>query len=249
MESDFKQITSFSVFAQVESTGRHAALTTMPLHEAVLARLRVESAGEQIIVLDEWPHWAKESQTAERRVGDEYARLQREYGKELLVSIYGQPHEGRLQKVMTRIHQAFVKGMKPRQIVDLGRPESDFIEAPGGTIAAPASLAMGHDADEGKRIDSSALRSTEALPDGVKGIDEEAAAEAPAVDGNLIAFLADHGWNEHQALSIARIGLECGMRSIPDLRLRVIPGIKNAEALKQVRQHLTEYAAQKVAAV
>jgi hypothetical protein len=245
MESDFKPFTAIAVFTQVESTGRHAALTAMPLHEVVVARLRVEAVGESLIVIDAWPEWSKDSQMAERSVGSEYARMLREYGKDLLVSVYGNPHEGRLQKVMTRIHEAFLRGAKTSKIVDLGRPESDFIELPGGPQSL-ASTIMGKDTDESKKVDSSLLRDDGETPEGVVAIGEDVEDE-PSIDGNLVAFLADSGWNEPQALAVARIVLECGIQSIPDAKLMTVPGVKNAEAKKTLRQHLVEYRSRPVA--
>lgn len=253
MDQPFTSMVAPVVFAEVESTGRHSAVTSMPLHEAVIARMRIEEVGESLIITDRWPEWANASRVVERSLREEYARLQRNYGKELLVAVYGQPHDDRLRKVMLRIHEAFKKGIKPSKIVQLGTPDGDFIEMPAGGIEKAGSPALadqllGRDADAARKIESSALSDVNAsavVPSGVTALGDDSTPESEPLDGALIEFLTGNGWNEPQATAVARVVSAKGIQSIPDADLTAIPGIRNAESRKALRAHLTEYRAQK----
>lgn len=251
MDSAFTAIEAPVVFAEVESTGKHAASTTMPLHEAVIARMRVEEFGESLIVRDGWATFANDVRVGTRSLGDEYARLQRNYGRDLLVAVYGQPHEGRLRKVMIRIHEAFLKGIKPSKIVDLGKPEGDFIDfSPAAQPAAPAiaDALLGKDTDEAGKVDSSELakiNATATTPANVTEMGSEDIPEEAPIDGALLEFLIENGWNEPQAAALARVVRDVGIRSVSDADLIAVPGFRNADARRSVRQHLTEYQAQK----
>lgn len=257
MDQTFAPIEVFSVFAEVESTGRHSAVTSMPLHEAVIARMRVEQTGESLLILDRWPEWAADAQVAKRSLRDEYARLQREYGKDLLVAVYGQPHDQRLRKVMERIHAAFKSGIKPSKIIQLGTPDGDFIDLPAGGIEkepepALADQLLGRDSDAARKVESTTLsdiNATAVTPDGVKELGGEDTPEEKPLDGALLEFLAGKGWNEPQAAALARVVRDKGIQSIADADLAAIPGMRNQDQRKAVRAHLTEYRAQKAVRV
>jgi hypothetical protein len=254
------------VFAQVESTGKHSALTAMALHEAVLARQAVEATGENLIVRNDWPDFAVAVRVATRQVRDEYARLLRTYGKELMVAVYGQPHEGRLRAVMLRIHQAFQLEHKPADIIRLGDAEGDFIElqpepepaaaddivkridraiAKGNAVSAPVLVAPPPE----QNIESSELsklNDAAVLPPGVTALGDDVDEEKP-LDGALIVFLTEGGWNEPQSNAIARLSRDKGLSSITDADLATIPGVRNREAQKALRNQLNEYRAQRKA--
>lgn len=223
------------VFVECESTGKHASGIHIGLHEAVLARQRLESEGESLIVKSDWPEHIPQVQ--ERQVGAEYARLLKEYKKPLMVGTYGEPHTGRLKSVMDKIAKAHEAGYPAAKIIEIGRPESDFIDfapepVPSGPLKSDG-LAIMSDPKEPVRL---------APPEGTepKSIDD-VEDEDPVIDGKLVAFLGELGWNEPTSLAAARLVMANGIDGVTDTHLQTVREFLKPDARKKVRQHLIQY--------
>lgn len=146
------------VFIHADSSGKNGCLNAPPIHEVILLRRKLEAFGEHLTLDPSWP----ERTTRERAytvamLNDEYARLRQRYvfvndggtQIDLLADVYGPAHNGRLVSVMRKMHLAFVRLEKACEkegrtirvdeleaIVDLAKPEGDFVEAPEESPAA-----------------------------------------------------------------------------------------------------------------
>lgn len=226
-----------AVFVETNSTGRHSGTDTIGLHEAILSRQRIERSGESLIIEKEWPDHIPRVQA--RNLSEEYPRLVKKYGKPDVVAIYGEPHTGRLRSVMERIHTAFGKGMPVTQIIELGRPDSDLMDITGG-IEPPAGLKVPEDRRPSL---SAALREAEAEggAEQPRGIDDIEDQPEKTLDGNLVEYLKGLAWQEPDALAVARLVMEHGIRSLPDEPLKALRSFGNAAARKKIRNNLASY--------
>lgn len=245
MAKTLTYITAPTVFVEWYTTGRLGGSDSSGLHEAAIVRVKVEKQGESLIVVKKWTA-NQVPQVVDRIVGNEYNRLVEKYGKELVVSIYGNPHDGRLKFVMDRMHEAFTAGMDWSQIIELGNPNADFQDLSGG-IPAPEGLKTNEDDDKRPSMSQIAKELASATDDGEpKGIDD--VPEEKAIDGNLVQHLIEEGWLDPDALAIARIVATSGIKEVSDESLKALRNFAKADARKRVRQHLAAYAvARKIA--
>lgn len=241
---------SRAVFATVNSTGKLAGTDAIGLHEAVLARRRVERGGESLIIEKVWPEHIERVQI--RNLNEEYARLVAKYGKDDVVAVYGEAHTGRLRSVMDRIVVAFERGMSVDRIIDLGHPDSDGMDIVDGIEPPPGfgkTVMKDPDSQDRRPSMSQTLREVEAESDnedGKKqpkpaGIDDGDEVEEKPLDGKLVEFLKDIGWNEPESLAVARLVKEHGIKQIPDEPLKALRTFANAAARKKIRQNLASY--------
>ncbi len=220
------------VFAEFHTTGRHASTDHAGLHEVLLVRECVTRDQEEVMIEKDWPEWAAKDQVKLRSTSEEYARLLRKYGPEMVESVYGKPHEGRLKFVCDRIHDAFLKGMPLGKIIELGKPESDFLDLEAEQ-AVETSMAEGEGPVDVPVSDT---------PEGVKELGGEDDGQDPVIDGNLVEFLSqERNWPGGTALAVARLVLEHNGKAIPDERMKAIRELRTAAPLKTMRAHLIEY--------
>lgn len=144
------------VFVNAVTSGVHPALEAIPLHEVVLFKRKLSQLGNSCKLDGDWPKRTDRTvQVSARELRSEYMRLREKYtytpeGKgesdkiDLMVDVYGPPHQGRLRAIMVKIDEAWrqlvadtlttKKGIRrpTAQELDalaaLADPEQDFID-------------------------------------------------------------------------------------------------------------------------
>lgn len=189
------------VFVETSSTGKHSATDVIGLHEAILSRRRIEMSQENLIIEAAWPEHVPQVQN--KILADEYGRLLKKYGKELMVGIYGEPHTGRLRAVMERIHTAFAAGMPVKRIIELGNAESDHMELVLGDAPAVNGITGAGLDDDDRRPSMSSVAATlgDTGTDHVQNITDEMLAQLIS-----IGFLPKGSTKADAARAQAKLG-------------------------------------------
>jgi hypothetical protein len=227
------------VFAEYVTTGRHSSVGSAPIHEIIVIRERLREQREDLTVIDSWGN--AETQIQERALSDEHARLTLNYDakdvRPFYTGVYGQAGNNRLEQVARRIHELFLAGMKPSKLLEVGRPDAQFLDAviPAESIIdnlAQAPAAPAAPAGPAPTPQSSAEYKLPESP---------ASSEKP-LNGQLVDHLLALGWEPQAAKAVARLHGDADGQPIMDEKLREVRGITNAAALKRVREHLASFA-------
>lgn len=235
------------VFVEFVTTGRHSSVGSAPLHEVIVIRERLRDQREDLVVVDAWAG-DPGVQVQERTLTDEHGRLSLAYDakenpRPYYANVYGQAGNNRLEQVARRIHELFVAGMKPSKLLEVGRPEAQFLDVVPDTDGATNAAALAAGGDAGGKQPAAQVLPPGSGPTAQQSADYKLPEgdEPKPLNGKLIDHLEAMGWEPQASRAIARMQADADGQPILDERLREVRGITNAAALKRIREHLAQF--------
>ncbi len=227
------------VFVEYATTGKHSSVHSAPLHEVILIRERLRDQHESVIVHDEWPAHIAAYQVQMRPITEEHGRLMAQYdakenARPYFKDVYGAMPNCRLEEVARRIHDLFTRGMKPSKLIELGRPDSAFLDVVEDAVATETVAAI---------VATPVVVATvvQPSPEQSAGYQLPAGDQPVAVNGKLIDHLIGCGWEPNTATGVANLVAAADGQAVPDDKLREIRGITNKPAIMKLRDHLAMF--------
>lgn len=208
---------AIKVFANVNTTGRHASMTSVPIHEIPLMQKKLQLVGENLEILADWPaHQLREVALTKTEVLDERVRLERHYifapreseHADLVADFYGSGNK-RLVEVMRRIHERFVEIEKKRQEQGIALTAGDLQE-------------LARIVDPDSDIDPLDIPITLEAGDDLGN--SEVGDDPKGIDGDLVTHIINSQWPEETAVAVARLVAAHG-REIPPSAWKSVKGV------------------------